>query len=445
MIDSGATGLFIDKSFVRKHQMTLIPLKHPIRLHNIDGSNNTAGQITHFVRLHMTLGKYHEWTDFLVTNLGTDTLILGLPWLRKVNPAIDWKTGTFFIPRKAHNPSKVQVEEVEDEEIQATRERSKLSSDSPYIMEEMDPNPSTAKTEEILTTEPNPIPPQPDEEPPPCRIRANRATRRAFLKAGILESTGEELWCMAGYTYSQQIAEKGNKAKQVKTLEEMVPEEYRRHVKVFSEQESERLPEHKPWDHAIDLLPGAPETMRTKIYPMSINEQAELDKFLAESLRKKYIQPSKSPIASPVFFIKKKDGKLRLVQDYRKLNEWTVKNRYPLPLVSDIVNRLRNAKYFTKFDVRWGYHNVRIKKGDEWKAAFATNSGLFEPLVMLFGLTNSPATFQSLMNTIFADLIAEGKVAVYLDDILIFTSDLTEHRSVTHEVLNRLEKYDLYL
>jgi hypothetical protein len=178
---------------------------------------------------------------------------------------------------------------------------------------------------------------------------------------------------------------------------------------------------------------------------MSINEQAELDKFLAESLRKKYIQLSKSPIASPVFFIKKKDGKLRLVQDYRKLNEWTVKNRYPLPLVSDIVNRLRNAKYFTKFDVRWGYHNVRIKKGDEWKAAFATNSGLFEPLVMLFGLTNSPATFQSLMNTIFADLIAEGKVAVYLDDILIFTSDLTEHRNVTHEVLNQLEKYNLYL
>ena len=111
-------------------------------------------------------------------------------------------------------------------------------------------------------------------------------------------------------------------------------------------------------------------------------------------------------MAAPFFFIKKKDGKLRFVQDYRKLNEVTVKNRYPLPLVSDIVGRLKGARYFTKFDVRWGYNNVRIKDGDEWKAAFSTNQGLFEPLVMFFGLTNSPATFQALMNSIFSDLIA---------------------------------------
>lgn len=96
-----------------------------------------------------------------------------------------------------------------------------------------------------------------------------------------------------------------------------------------------------------------------------------------------------------------------------------VKNRYPLPLASDIINKLQDAKIFTKFDVCWGYHNIWIKEGDKWKAAFVTNRGLFEPRVMFFGLTNSPATFQALMNAIFADLIAEGKVAVYLDDILI--------------------------
>ena len=101
-----------------------------------------------------------------------------------------------------------------------------------------------------------------------------------------------------------------------------------------------------------------------------------------------------------------------------------MKNRYPLPLTSDIINKLKDAKIFTKFDVRWGYHNVRIKEGDEWKAAFTTNRGLFEPKVMFFGLTNSPATFQALMNAIFADLIAEGKVAVCLDDILIWSDNL---------------------
>src|SRR6266852_6362835 len=106
---------------------------------------------------------------------------------------------------------------------------------------------------------------------------------------------------------------------------------------------------------------------------MSVNEQTELDQFLEDNLRKGYIVPSKSPIASPVFFIKKKDGRLQLVQDYQKLNEFTIKNRYPLPLASDIINRLLQACLFTKFDVCWGYNNIRIKAGDKWKAAFVTN------------------------------------------------------------------------
>jgi transposase InsO family protein len=285
-----------------------------------------------------------------------------------------------------------------------------------------------------------------EERPPLQRICANRRLRRQWLRLGIISDLQEEVWCAAGFTYSQKIAEEAAKQKQPKTLEETVPERYRhKFYKVFSEQESNRLPDHKPYDHAIDLIPGASTNIRTKIYPMSITEQVELDAFLEENLRKGYIQESKSPIASPVFFIKKKDGKLRFVQDYRRLNEITVKNRYPLPLVPDIISRLRGAKYFTKFDVRWGYNNVRIKEGDEWKAAFATNRGLFEPKVMFFGLTNSPATFQALMNSIFSDLIAKGKVAVYLDDILIFTLTLEEHRRITEEVLSRLKANDLYL
>ncbi len=104
------------------------------------------------------------------------------------------------------------------------------------------------------------------------------------------------------------------------------------------------------------------------------------------------IRPSKSPFASSFFFIKKKD--VRPVQDYRKLNKMTIKNRYPLPLISELIDKLRGAKYFTKLDVRFGYNNVRIKEGDEEKATFCTNRGLYEPTVMFFRLTNSPATFQ---------------------------------------------------
>jgi hypothetical protein len=150
-------------------------------------------------------------------------------------------------------------------------------------------------------------------------------------------------------------------------------------------------------------------------------------------------------MASPVFFIKKKDGKLRLVQDYRRLNKITIKNRYPLLLAADIVNRLTGAQHFTKFDVQWGYHNIRIKSGDEWKAAIITNRMEVEPTVMGFGMTNSPATFQSLMNSVFADLIATGVVAVYMDDILIYTPTLVEHRKIVREVLQRLQDHDLYL
>jgi len=145
------------------------------------------------------------------------------------------------------------------------------------------------------------------------------------------------------------------------------------------------------------------------------------------------------------FFIKKKDGALRLVQDYQMLNDMTVKNKYPLPLISELVNQLCGAKYFTKLDVWWGFNNVQIKEGDEWKAAFQTNRGMFKPLVMFFGLTNSPATFQTMMNDIFTDMISEGIVVVYLDDILIFTKGLDEHRRITHRVLGRLAEHQLYL
>ena len=178
---------------------------------------------------------------------------------------------------------------------------------------------------------------------------------------------------------------------------------------------------------------------------MSPVEQAELDKWIDEELRKGYIRPSKSPNSSPFFFVKKKDGTLRPVQDYRRLNSFTVKNAYPLPLIGDLVDKLKGAKYFTKADIRWGYNNLRIKEGHEWKGAFKTNRGLFEPLVMYFGLTGSPGTFQGMMNMKFKDFIDTGEVVIYMDDILIFTKDLDRHRELVKQVLQRLKECDLYV
>jgi hypothetical protein len=169
--------------------------------------------------------------------------------------------------------------------------------------------------------------------------------------------------------------------------------------------------------------------------------------FVKENLEKGYIRPLTSPQASPLFFVNKKDGSKRPCQDYRYLNEWTIKNAYPLPLIQDLLDGLQGMKYFTKLDIRWGYNNIRIREGDEWKAAFRAPAGLglYEPTVMFFGLCNSPATFQSIMDAIFAEESALGWLKKYMDDILIAATTKEELEERTLRVLEKLEKNDLYL
>jgi len=213
---------------------------------------------------------------------------------------------------------------------------------------------------------------------------------------------------------------------------------------VFGKKQSERMPTRKLWDHAIDIKEGF-MPRKGKVYPLSRKEREEVREFVKEQLRKGYIQPSKSSQMAPVFFVGKKDGKKRMVQDYRYLNEWTVKNNYPLSLISDVLENIGTKKLFAKMDLRWGYNNVRIKEGDEWKAAFTMPEGLFEPTVMFFGLTNSPATFQAMMNELLRDLINTGKVAVFIDDVIVGTKMEEGHDELVAEVIKRLEENNLYV
>ena len=161
---------------------------------------------------------------------------------------------------------------------------------------------------------------------------------------------------------------------------------------MFGKKQLERMSIRKLWNHAIDVKE---EFMprKGKVYPLSREEREEVRGFVKEQLRKGYIWPSKLPQTALVFFVGKKDGKKRMVQDYRYLNEWTIKNNYSLPLISDVLENIGMKRLFTKMDLRWRYNNVRIKEGNEWKAAFTMPEELFEPTVMFFGLTNSPATF----------------------------------------------------
>ena len=276
-------------------------------------------------------------------------------------------------------------------------------------------------------------------------ITANCMQRQSLLKDKVIDRANDEIWCCAGFTYSQAIAMKDLSKKAEKSFEELVPPRYRKWKQVFSNEATSRLPKHQPWDHAIDFTPDAKPTWRAKVYPMLPLELEELDKWIDENLEKGYIELSKSPWAVLVFFIKKKDGKLCLIQDYCPINKITVKHPYPILLTNDLINRLQDAEYFTTLDICWGYHNIRIKEGHEDRAAFLTHRGLYRPKVMLFGLTNSPATFQSFMNFIFAPLIALGVVAVYLDDIVIYAKMLDLLREYTDQVFQILQGYDLFL
>jgi len=175
---------------------------------------------------------------------------------------------------------------------------------------------------------------------------------------------------------------------------------------------------------------------------MNPTQSEEADKYISENLAKGFIRPSKSPAAYPVLFQRKKDGSLRFCVDYRKLNEVTVKDSYPLPLYNLFFEEIRGSNYFTKLDLKAAYNLVLIRKGDEYKTAFRTRRGQYEYLVMPFGLTNAPAVFQRFINFVLNDFINKF-VVVYLDDILIYSRTLEEHKEHVKAVLKALKENHL--
>ncbi|KAJ1595811.1 hypothetical protein NDA14_003845 [Ustilago hordei] len=221
-----------------------------------------------------------------------------------------------------------------------------------------------------------------------------------------------------------------------------IPKPYQHLRDVFDEVEADKLPHHTEHDLHLELIEGG-KPPQGPLYLKGPKEMSELRRYLDENLEKGFIRPSKSPARSPVLFVPKKDGGLRLCVDYRGLNEITVKNRAPLPLIEEQLFLLRKARIYTKLDLRAAYNLIRIAKGDEWKTAFGTQLGLYEYLVMPFGLANAPAHFQSFINDIFRDIIGVY-VVVYLDDFLIFSDTEEVHVKHVTEVLTRLRSNRLF-
>jgi len=319
LLDSGATGMFIDRRYVKAQRLATRALSNPIPLRNVDGTLNEAGSVTEVVDLTLRYKNHSERALFAVTNLGGQNLIMGHTWLRKHNPEIDWITGDVKMSRCQGSCCSGCRDELREErkarKAEARRIAECTAGDLPDLVRDDEDD-------------------EDDEDEGDPEFEDGD---RVF--ASGLHAPPENL--RATSTISQRLAEafKRNSEPSESATDEGIPSYLKEYHSVFSKESFDTLPEPKPWDHAIELVPGE-NAKGCKVYPLSPSEQKELDVFIKENLETGRIRPSKSPMASPVFFIKKKDGSLRLVQDYRALNAITVKNKYPLPLISELIEKL---------------------------------------------------------------------------------------------------------
>ena len=399
LLDSGAMGLVMSSEFARKQGFKLKKLERLMQMRNVDGSFNKEGPIENTVEVNIYYQGHRERTEIDVIGGQKWSVILGVPWLARHNPEIDWRTGEVKMTRCPEECGK-QWRPVQGKSGWEKQKEKEMKEEAEKRKEE--------------------------KEKKKKQKRGGTAEVRKIAEEGEIWDKEEEA------------------AKSEEEAKKLVPESFHRWIKVFGKKQSERMPTRKLWDHMIEVKEGF-MPRKGKVYPLSREKREEVREFVKEQLWKGYIRPSKSPQTAPVFFVGKKDGKKRMVQDYRYLNEWMIKNNYPLPLILDVLENIRTKKVFMKMDLRWGYNNVRIKEGDEWKAAFMTPEGSFEPIVMFFGLMNSPATFQAMMNDLLRDLTNTGKVAVFIDDVIVGTETEEGHDELVVEVIKRLEENDLYV
>lgn len=397
LVDSGANGIaFIDQDFVREHNLPLLKLKKPRKLEVADGRNSVAGRITHLVRLPIEIQGHREILPCLVTKLNEHSLVLGIPWLQLHDVMTSWrKNSVTFASDHCLAPC-------------GLRRRTEVQGI---------PRPrSTSKILDICMIGAAPF---------TCLANRARKTPQGYK---IFAATLQDI-------------EKALTPKALLDPKEKLPKEYYGFLDVFSKKEADKLPPHRSYDHSIQLKEGS-EPPFGPLYDMSRDELLVLLEYLEENLGKGFIRASRSPAASPVLFVRKPGGGLRFCVDYRALNALTVKNRYPIPLVRETLDRLCRAKYYTKLDIIAAFNRLRIAKGDEWMTAFRTRYGLFEYLVMPFGLTNGPASFQHYVNDALREYL-DIFCTAYLDDILIYSNSLEEHQRHVKQVLQRLREFGL--
>ena len=424
LVDSGATACFVDQSFLQKHGLSKTPLPKARALELADPSSKST--ITHFAEIPLVIGLHTEKVYCYVVPKLVYPLILGLPWLSKhdIRPNTRGRCVTF-------HPSSCP------KECLPMREPCSVFSNKtvkPAKAVDIDGiSCSTVGIGEFCEL-----------------IQEDGAEAIAFLPTNHHETSEDTEPHALGLSSARLAA--ANPADYDKFMNadnstdwSKLPPWLQDFKDVFSRAEAEKLPPHRPGqDHEIKIETNGKPLPHKKTYGMSRDELAASKKYVDDELAKQAIRPSNSPVASPVIVVKKPGGGLRFCVDYRAINAITIKNRYPIPRIRETLDRLCKAKFYTKLDIIAAFNRIRVKEGCEWLTAFTTRYGQFEYLVMPFGLCNAPSTFQNYINTALQDVL-DVFCTAYLDDILIFSETLKDHRRHVREVLKRLRKAALHV
>lgn len=426
LIDTGASGFaFISKRMCQHLKLPLKILQAPITLLGFEGKSGS--QITERTSFSLQIGRHSEEMSAFVIPESKYDLILGLPWLEKHSPFIDWKEHTLTFGERCLESTCCKFETT----------ISYFNSPSTIPKEVLSPKMSSHLA--IMDHGQVKTPIQVSAE----SFYAEKLQPNNQFFALSLRDLDILLDDSLHRLPSIRVGEVTKVLPAHPDPKEFLPSHYHEYLDVFDRTQANKLPPHRPWDHAIDLQPDkTPPASRP--YPMNQHELKALREYLDKELAKGFIRVSRSPAAAPVLFVKKPNGDLRFCIDYRGLNSITVKNRHSLPLINETLSQLSRAKYFTKLDVISAFNKLRIKEGDEWKAAFTCRYGLFEPLVLPFGLCNGPASFQAYINHALRGLLDDYSTA-FMDDILIFSDDLESHRTQVKTVLQRMREHNLQL
>src|SRR5258706_2653106 len=418
LIDCGATGYaFVDENFARYHNLPLYPLKTERVIEVIDGTPIESGTVKYLTKVKMHIGQHEEYIPMFVTQLGHYPIVLGIPWLGRHNVNISFARHT-------------------------------ITFDSSFCLHHCTAHAFTVQGISIDT---------PEEQPPYDTLNSTPTTNTspplsiAMISASLywrqVKRAGKspdfarkrQFFRLSLYEINMALALLPEKKpeEELEEIKTMVPEEYHDFIPSFLKAVADLLPPHRPnVDHKITLKEGF-TPLFGPLYSLSREELETLREWILANLGKGFICTSSSPAGAPVLFVRNKNGSLRLCMDYRGLNVGTINNRYPLPLVRETLAQLAKAKYFTTLDIRSAYNLIRIAKGDEWKTAFRTRYGLFESLVMNFGLTNAPADFQKYINDTLRPFL-DVFCTAYLDDVLIFSETLEEHKIHVRKVMEAL-------